>query len=93
LGDELLIPPIYTNRLGWVRGYFETIGNWPLASTDVLGRHCFWDTLRSKYVNGRGDVIEAPHEPCGECGLASYRIIDDEISDALGIARALADPT
>jgi hypothetical protein len=91
--DKLLIPPIYTNRLGWVRGYFETIGNWPLTPTDVLEQHCFWDVLYKRYVDGRGDAIAAPREPCGEWALASYPVVDEEVSEALGIAPASTDPT
>ncbi len=30
--DRLLIPPVFTNRLGWAKGVFETIDNRPLCS-------------------------------------------------------------
>lgn len=38
--DRLLIAPIYINRLGWSRGYFETVGNRPLVPEDLLTQHC-----------------------------------------------------
>jgi len=29
--DRLLIPPIHTNRMGWTKGYFETIASGPFG--------------------------------------------------------------
>lgn len=90
--DRLLLPPVHTNRLGWTRGYFETIMNYPTRPADLLKRHCFWDALREGYVDERGRPLQGPVKPCGEWGLASYRLIDDHISDALGIPRAPVEP-
>jgi hypothetical protein len=82
--SKLLIPPIWTNRLGWTRGVFETILNRPLIDADILRQHCFDDGLRKCFVDERGRHLAGRVEPCGEWGLASYRYIDNRISEALG---------
>jgi hypothetical protein len=85
--ERLLIPPQFINRLPWSRGYFENVAHKPLRYSDVLRQHCFWDAVRKIYRNETGEVIAARSEPCGEWGLGSYRMIDDLVSDALGIPR------
>jgi hypothetical protein len=82
--DKLLIAPMWTNRLGWTRGVFETVTNQPLRSSDLLKQHCFWDPLRNGYLDEEGLLLNGQSEPCGEWGLVSYRYIDNRISDALG---------
>lgn len=82
--DNLLIPPTWTNRLGWTRGVFETIMNSPPGVADILKQHCFHDLLRKGFVDERGQPVPERVDPCGEWGLASYRYIDDRISEALG---------
>lgn len=86
--DRLLVSPILTNRLPWSRGYFETVGNWPLGPEDVLPRHCFKDVLRGRYFDDRGRELPGPIEPVGVFALDSYQTIDDQVSDALGIPQA-----
>jgi len=83
--DSLLIPPAFTNALGWSHGRFETIANERLAPGDVLRRHCFF--AAGRYYDENGTTLAEPSEPCGIGGLASYRMLDDRISDALEIAR------
>jgi Immunity protein 26 len=90
--SDLLIHPVFSNRLGWTRGYFETIAHHPLQSRDVLERHCFWHFIREKYVDEHDQVLPEPIPPCGQWTLMSYRRIDDLVSEALGIPRAPADP-
>jgi Immunity protein 26 len=85
--DQLLIPPIMTNRRPWLEGYFETIGNRPLPPDEVLPRHCF-KRNGGVYFDEQGNRLSSPNEPCGEWGLHSYRTIDDAISDALGIPQS-----
>jgi len=82
---ELLIPPVITNRLGWVRGYFETVCHRALAPEDVLEKHCFYDMVFKKYVDEYGQELPQRMEPCGQDVLHSFRTIDDELSKALGI--------
>jgi hypothetical protein len=84
--DNLLIAPVWTNQLGWTKGYFQVVGSRPLDSSVVLANHCFrrYDGV---YLNEQGAKISKRLEPCGEWGLVSYRWIDDRVSDALGIPR------
>jgi hypothetical protein len=84
--QRLLIPPIFTNALGWVRGYFETLEKRQIRKEDLLARHCFrrWT---GDYVDERGNALAMPIGSCGTWGLASYREVDDLVSDALGIPR------
>ena len=85
--DNLLLPPLATNRLPWSRGYFETVESRPLAESDVLPVHCFRDWT-GRCLDEAGKPVELPVEPVGEFALQSYRSIDDLLSDALGIERA-----
>lgn len=85
--DRLLIPPHFVNRLGWSRGYFETVARVPLTPSDLLPQHCFWSPGRKRYYDESGQQIKARVEPCGAWGLGNYRVIDDLVSDALGIPR------
>ena len=84
---SLLMAPVWTNRLGWTKGYFETLGNKPLYPTALLSQHCF-RRHDGVFLDERGRRLARRHEPCGEWGLASYRWIDDHVSDAVGIPRA-----
>lgn len=85
--DSLLVPPIMTNSLPWTKGYFETVAHAALSDTDVLPRHCFRSSS-GKYYDEKCVELTGEVQPCGDWGLHSFRTIDDEISDAFGIARA-----
>lgn len=86
--DRLLVPPIMTNRLPWSRGYFETLVHVPLERDDVLSQHCFrFPMARIRYFDDFGNELPSAVEPVGEYALHSFRTIDDEISDALGIPK------
>lgn len=85
--DRLLLPPIWTNRLGWSKGIFQTVENEPLREHDLLRQHCFRDSFRRIYLDETGKELSFCVEPCGEWGLVSYRWIDDHVSDAVGIPR------
>lgn len=82
--NDLLVPPIITNRQPWIRGYFETRENKPVAQEERLPVHCFRDS-RGLYFNEHGERMDSAREPVGQWGLHSYRTIDDEVSAALGI--------
>lgn len=81
----LLFPPAFTNTLGWTHGRFETIENRPLQPGEVLERHCW--CVDGRYFDEDWNMVSSRTEPCGVGGLASYRRLDDKISDALGIPR------
>lgn len=84
--ERLLVSPIMTNRQPWTRGYFEILTNLVLEDEDVLDRHCFrrWD---GRFFDESLNELPGPVEPVGDYGIHSFRTIDDEISDALGIPR------
>jgi hypothetical protein len=84
LRGQLLVPPMMTNKRPWTMGYFERVENRPLSAVDRLRQHCFKDT-RGWYFDQAGNRLAGPAEPVGQWGLHSYRTIDDEISEALGI--------
>jgi hypothetical protein len=93
--NNLLIPPTMINRLGWSRGYFENVAFKELTKDDVLDVHCFWDPplkgfstgrfSKGKYMNEKGEELDGPHEPVGQCGLGNYLTVDLRISRALGM--------
>jgi hypothetical protein len=84
--EQFLIPPVWTNRMPWEKGYFRHLENRPLESADIPLQHCFRD-LHGKFVDEIGRALRWQTESCGEWGLVSYRWIDDHISDAVGIER------
>ncbi len=82
--DNLLLPPIMTNRLPWSRGYFQTIGHRELTADQVLPAHSFRSSS-GKLYDEHGQELAEPIEPVGDRGVHSYRTIDDLVSGALGI--------
>jgi hypothetical protein len=85
--EKLLIPPLFTNRLPWSRGYFDTLAWEPLEERDVLPQHCFRDS-RGWLFDDHGNRLQQAVEPVGIYMLDSFRTIDDSVCDALGIPRA-----
>ena len=85
--DQLLIPPMMTNKQPWTRGYFELVEHRPLTSKDRLPQHSFKDS-RGRYFDEAGNRLLGPVEPVGQWALQSFRTLDDEISNALGIPLA-----
>jgi len=90
---ELLIAPRATNWQGWLKGYYTTIGNYSLAPEELLLQHCFEKHFANPghYYDEYGNELDRRYEPCARWGLDSYRTIDDELSEALGIPLAPED--
>lgn len=86
--DNLLIPPNFINALPWSKGYFETIESRELKRDDVLKTHCFKHLSSEKFYNEVGKLLKKKVTPIGFYGLSSYRTIDDDISEKLGIPLA-----
>jgi transposase len=57
----------------------------------TAAQYCFWDAARSRYVDEQLNPLPRELQPCGDWGLSSYRWLDDQISDALGISRVPED--
>ena len=91
LPDRLLLPPVFINRMPWTKGYFETVWHEDLSNVALLPQHCFWDAARARYVDEQHKPLPSEIQPCGDWGLSSYRWLDDQISDALGIPRVPED--
>jgi len=88
LVGDLLVPPLMTNRLPWSKGYFETVANRAFTPGERLPVHCFLDPSFKKYSRYWDDSereLAEKLEPCGVYALHSFRTIDDEVSEALGI--------
>lgn len=84
--DHLLVPPIMTNKLPWRRGYFETVDHQTLEEEDRLRQHCFKDLfIEGKYFDESSNELDQCGELVGVWGLGSFRTIDDEVSEALGL--------
>ncbi|WP_407319893.1 immunity 26/phosphotriesterase HocA family protein [Isoptericola halotolerans] len=83
--SALLIAPVFTNRLAWTDGVFETIWSAMLTDEDKLNQHCFWTSNPDRYYDEFGNELAERSEPCALLGVTSYRTIDDRISKALGI--------
>jgi len=86
--ENLLIPPIMLNRLGWSRGYFENVAYKELSTTDIFAVHCFRRPSRKTFMDEKGNELDGPCEPVGWYGLSSHRVVDDRVSEVLGIPLA-----
>jgi Immunity protein 26 len=82
---DLLVPPMGTNALPWRKGFFETLANAPVKSSDMLKSHVFRNVLRKRLINDTGQVVTGEFDLVGSDGLHSYQTIDDELSEALGL--------
>ncbi|KJS16093.1 MAG: hypothetical protein VR69_10860 [Peptococcaceae bacterium BRH_c4b] len=86
---ELLIPPQIVNNLGWVRGYFKTIGNLPVLQEDLLEDYGFWDVITQRYVDEEGKVIAKQPKVIGSYALGSYGSVSYKVSQVLRTKKSL----
>lgn len=49
---QLLLPPVFINKMPWTRGYFLTVDHQPLRPDDELSQYCFWNAARSRFAPG-----------------------------------------
>lgn len=91
--DNLLIPPIIVSLQAWTSGRLMFLENRPFKRNEKLPVHCFeskiWSPVR--YFDESGRELHHRIEPCGIHGLWLARGLDEQISQALGIAPAQAD--
>jgi hypothetical protein len=86
--DKLLLPPLIMLPSAWSQGHAVRIASSPIQAGDSLIRHCF-KVNEKKYVDEFGDdVVRQNDDYCGTWGITSLGVVDDAISDALGIKRA-----
>ena len=85
--QELLIAPQLINRLGWSRGYFQTVGHLELVDGEVLPLHCFrsFSSRRPRWFDEHANELSGPVPPVGVWGVGNYRTLEDEVCGALGI--------
>lgn len=89
---DLLIPPIWTNRKGWTDGYWEMVDWRPVEPEELQGQHRFY-RADVGLVDEFARPLPVPDDrPASVWGLASYRLIDDLVADALEIPRAPLTP-
>lgn len=88
--DHLLVSPIFTNRQGWIRGYFVNVAHTEIGPEDQFDDYCFESVVMDRhwYFDLHGNRIPERFEPCGTWGVASHRTVDDLVSEAIGLPLA-----
>ena len=88
--ENLLVPPQLVNRLGWSRGYFETLGTLPFEPGEVLPVHCFQSNAHAapRWFDDEANELAMPVPPVGVWGSGNFRTLEDEVCSALGIPLA-----
>ncbi|WP_073325543.1 Imm26 family immunity protein [Ferrimonas marina] len=81
----LLCQPLFINRLGFSRGYMPVVCNVALTSLSQRREWCFHDILFKKFLDEDGVELERPTDHVGTWGLSNYLILDDLVSERLGI--------
>lgn len=85
--DKLLLPPLITFPSLWTKGYAKKVSFELIQDHNALSHHCF-KVNEKKYVDEFGTVIEKINDQyCGIWRIISLGIIDDMISDAIGVKR------
>ncbi len=59
------------------------IGNAPVKKTS--SEYCYFDVLYKKYLDSEGNEIAGPKGLVGSWGLSNYLVMDDLISEKLGL--------
>ena len=90
---KLLIPPILTNKLGWRKGYFKTIGNVDIKDFISVQNAAFF-YYNGKIFDDSSNQLPSPKsiEETGSFAITSYLNIDNLISLALEIPLAVTPP-
>lgn len=80
---QLLIPPQIVNNQGWLKGYFQTIGNVPVTLKDISQDYGFLDHITKKYVDEEGRFLSHKPSTYTDYGLGSYGIVGYDVQEAL----------
>lgn len=70
--NKLLFPPAVTNQLGWVKGYFETIGNQKVTTEELSINFGFWHDTSRTFYDLYGEVLKEEPSQWKGAGLTSY---------------------
>jgi hypothetical protein len=92
---DLLLPPILTNKLGWRKGYFKTIGHSDIKLFPTVKRAAFVDVIRTGYYfDDKSNPLDKIYsiETTGAFSIKSYLNIDTLISLKLGIPLPIEPP-
>ncbi len=81
--NELMLAPLFINRLGFSRGYMPVVDNKPVVQ--ISTKYCYFDVLFKKYLNADGDEIPNAKGLVGIWGLSNYLVLDELVSEKLGI--------
>ena len=81
--DNLLIPPLITNRQGWLKGYFQTIKHAKVNDSALLPVHCFEGNQPGTYYNEYEERLQKRTEPCGFGGIWGLLEIADTLVEAV----------
>lgn len=81
----LMFAPLFINRLGFSRGYMPVIDNHSLDGEVSLENVCYHSVIFSKYYDDKGHLIEHSKSVVGIWGLSNYLVLDDLVSEQLGL--------
>ncbi|MFC5446708.1 immunity 26/phosphotriesterase HocA family protein [Paenibacillus aestuarii] len=70
--NDLLFPPMVTNHQGWLKGYFEMIGNNGITEDELDVNFGFWHKTSEKFYNLHGEVLQDEPLQWTGSGLVSY---------------------
>ena len=81
--SDLLSAPSIVNRLGWSRGFFETICSFPITDKEKNMSFGFWSFQKKCFVNTEGNVLTSRPKYYTDYGLSNYALVGEKIQTAL----------
>lgn len=84
---DLMIPPLFVNRLGWTKGYFGHIFNKAVLPSERYLLHSFTGCYFSptRIVDEFGNPLKIPVEPSQQYTVSNHKMVDYDISNKLGL--------
>ncbi|GKS09266.1 hypothetical protein YDYSY3_02660 [Paenibacillus chitinolyticus] len=70
--NKLLIPPLVTNKQGWLKGYFETVGSRDVTSEEKNLDYGFWHSTSEKFYSLSWEKLKEKPSQFIRNGLISY---------------------
>lgn len=86
---HLLIPPQFSDRGCWTKGFFRTVEHRAIQPHELLSQHCFelpaFKTVIPKplYYDENGNLLAHRYEPCGIAGFSPAGAIESKVVEAL----------